>query len=141
MARSPGTAQGDWSAMRRGDRAMAVIFLLLLLVAAAFYLRARFVAPPRRAVASVTINGEAVDTLCLEEGAEPFERVYRAAGGFNTMRAEGVSVSVVSADCPDKLCVKQGAIRRSGGVAVCLPHRFLLRVEGLPGDGLDGVVR
>ena len=44
------------------------------------------------------------------------------------------------ADCPDRLCVRQGAVSRVGESIICLPHELVVTVEGEEMDGgLDGV--
>ena len=116
--------------MKSGDRMMAVIFALLLLAAAAFFTRGRFAERPGQKVVTIMINGEAAGILRIDENAEPSEQTYHSGGGFNIVETAGARVRVVSADCPDKRCVGQGWISREGGTVVCLPHRFLIRIEG-----------
>lgn len=58
-------------------------------------------------------------------------------GHVNTLVIEGGKASVVSADCPDKLCVKQRSVSRTGETIICLPHRLVIRIEG--GSGVDAV--
>jgi len=55
--------------------------------------------------------------------------------GHNTVTVRGGTISVTEADCPDKVCVRTGAI--SGGTVpiVCLPHRLEIRVV----NGADSV--
>ncbi len=48
-------------------------------------------------------------------------------------------VRVVSSPCPLQLCVRQGWVRRPGGVVACLPNRVAARVEGR--EGVDAVGR
>jgi hypothetical protein len=33
------------------------------------------------------------------------------------------------ADCPDKLCIRQGIVSRSGERIVCLPNRVSITIE------------
>ena len=37
---------------------------------------------------------------------------------------------MISAKCPDKLCVQQKAISKSGESIICLPYKIVVRVEG-----------
>ncbi|PMQ02358.1 MAG: hypothetical protein CBR30_01515 [Dictyoglomus sp. NZ13-RE01] len=39
-------------------------------------------------------------------------------------------VRMIASPCPDKLCVKQGWIKKVGESIVCLPNRVVLRLEG-----------
>lgn len=50
----------------------------------------------------------------------------------------GGAVSVSSAECPDQLCVRQGAV--SSGSIVCVPNGVAIRVGG-DDDALDAYVR
>lgn len=128
---------GFFAAMKKGDRVMLAIFALLLAASLAAYLYRRAAPVPAGLVATVSINGHVVDTLRLD-GAGPVRRVYEACGGFNTVYADENGAAVVEADCPDHLCVKSGPINRLDSSVICLPHRFILRVEGGGADELDG---
>lgn len=81
--------------------------------------------------AEIYQNGELIKTVELSENTE---FTVTCAEGFNVITVEDGKICVSSADCPDKICVKQGKI--SGAVPiVCLPHRLEIRVV----DGDDGV--
>lgn len=41
------------------------------------------------------------------------------------------AVSVTSADCPDRVCVKTGAIATVGSVIVCIPAEVIVRIGGM----------
>ncbi len=60
---------------------------------------------------------------------------HRASGG-----EDGVCVAL--SDCPTQDCVRTGVITRGGQSIVCLPARFILRLEGgTPDpDGVDAVL-
>ncbi|MBF0459508.1 MAG: NusG domain II-containing protein [Nitrospirae bacterium] len=47
-----------------------------------------------------------------------------------TVEIKGGKVRVVDADCPGKICVKQGWI--DSGAIICLPNRVVITVEGTP---------
>ena len=81
--------------------------------------------------AEIYQNGELIKTVELSENAE---FTVTCAEGFNVITVKDGKICVSSADCPDKICVKQGKI--SGAVPiVCLPHRLEIRVV----DGDDDV--
>ena len=48
-------------------------------------------------------------------------------------------VYMEDADCPDKLCMKQGSISGTGQTIVCLPHKLVVTVENGKEPELDGV--
>ena len=41
---------------------------------------------------------------------------------------------------PDQVCVRTGRLTRAGQVAVCLPHRVILKLTGTSTDGIDAIV-
>ena len=53
----------------------------------------------------------------------------------NKILVEPEGVSVKEADCPDRLCVKQGRINMPGHSIVCLPNRVVIEIS----DGESGV--
>ena len=54
--------------------------------------------------------------------------------GHNVIVLSGKTAVMQSADCPDQVCV------RTGQVAVCLPHRVILKLTGTSTDGIDAIV-
>ena len=48
----------------------------------------------------------------------------------NTLEIKGGKADMISAKCPDKLCVQQKAISKSGESIICLPYKIVVRVEG-----------
>ena len=47
------------------------------------------------------------------------------------------AVRVISSPCPEKHCVRSGAVRRQGGLIVCVPNRVVVRIPGDIGGSLD----
>ncbi len=79
-------------------------------------------------VAVLTVDGEVVDTVDLAAVAVPYEKTVETPWGQNTVRFSHGAVAVISADCPDKLCVEQGTIEDSAIPIVCLPHRLVITI-------------
>lgn len=50
--------------------------------------------------------------------------------GTNTLKIENGKAYMISATCPDKLCIKQGEIDSDGGAIICLPNRVSAEVKG-----------
>lgn len=59
--------------------------------------------------------------------------------GKNTVTVKDGKVFMEYANCPDKLCVHQEPLNKSGRDIVCLPNRVTIRVIGE--KEVDGVVR
>lgn len=51
-------------------------------------------------------------------------------GSKNTVVIENGEVFMKSADCPDRLCIRQGRISDSRREIVCLPNRVTVSISG-----------
>lgn len=47
-----------------------------------------------------------------------------------TVKLSDGKVSVSSATCPDKVCVRTGEISKSGEIIVCVPNRVSVKISG-----------
>ena len=89
--------------------------------------------------AVVTVDGAVVAVLPLSEDAAL--TVGEGQGFRNVVEVSRGRVRVTDADCPDRLCVRQGWIGYSGESIVCLPHKLTATVRGGADGGLDAVAR
>ena len=80
----------------------------------------------------VRVDGNEVARYSLSESGE-----YPLNGGTNVLRIEDGKAFLVSADCPDHLCVKQGRIDQSGETITCLPNRLTVTVYGAKQDEVE----
>ncbi|MCI9332673.1 MAG: NusG domain II-containing protein [Oscillibacter sp.] len=94
----------------------------------------------RGLTAVVSVDGEEIDRVFLEDAAG--EKIYRAGAYTLTVEYAAGSARVCSSDCPTQDCVHTGAVSRGGQSVVCLPGRFILRLEGGEPDpeGVDAVL-
>lgn len=58
-------------------------------------------------------------------------------GGTNILCIEDGKAYLISATCPDHLCVKQGAISFDGETITCLPNRISIVVTGGEAPDVD----
>ena len=80
----------------------------------------------------VRIDGKQVAKYSLSEDGE-----YELNGGTNTLRIKNGKAYLVSANCPDHLCVKQGKIDQTGETITCLPNRLTVTVYGAGKSSVD----
>lgn len=114
-----------------------LLILALLVLAGAVYGILRLTREPGNE-AAVTVDGQLVLTVPLTR--EATVTVGENRGFRNVVEVSGGRVRVLDADCPDRLCVRQGWIRYSGESIVCLPHKLVVTVRGSEHD-LDAVAR
>lgn len=56
---------------------------------------------------------------------------YSLNGGTNVLHIEDGRAWLTDADCPDKLCVRQGKISKEGETITCLPNKLTVTVYGV----------
>jgi hypothetical protein len=71
--------------------------------------------------AEISCDGKVVKTVPLSEDAEFSVNDIKFSVKEN-------SVCVISSPCPDKICVKTGAIKRNGETIICLPEKVSVRI-------------
>ncbi|MCI5741160.1 MAG: NusG domain II-containing protein [Lachnospiraceae bacterium] len=82
----------------------------------------------------VTIDGKVYGTYSLEENQTiPIEQEGKTT---NILQIEDGKAKMISADCPDQLCVHQSSIAKSKETIVCLPNKVVVEVQG-SGDKKD----
>ena len=59
----------------------------------------------------------------------------KTALGINIVVVNNGEVFVEEADCPGEDCLRQGGISRPGQTIVCLPHRLVVQIVAVSGQG------
>lgn len=59
---------------------------------------------------------------------------------INKLEIYGGKVGMIYADCPDKICLKQGEISFSNQTIVCLPNGVVIEVSKSRADEYDAIV-
>ena len=79
--------------------------------------------------ADIVLEGKPYKSVQLtgHSGQETIE--ITTEKGSNTLLIDDESIAVISADCPDKVCVRAGRLTRPGDVAACLPHGLLIEIK------------
>ena len=55
--------------------------------------------------------------------------------GYNLLVIKDGKAYITEADCPDKLCVRQGSAEKNGETIVCLPNKTVVTIRsGEPSD-------
>ena len=82
--------------------------------------------------AEVSVDGETVYELPLSENTERL--ITGTDGGTNKLIISDGVCYITEADCPDKLCIKQGKISKNGESIICLPHKLVVTIRGASND-------
>lgn len=106
-------------------RDLLLIAGLILCAIAGFVIAAKGIRQ-EGALVRVLSGGEERSFLLSSKGSHSIE----GRGGVLMMEIDDSGVRVVSADCPDHLCVGAGPVSYKGEVIVCLPLGIVITVEG-----------
>lgn len=116
--------------MKKKIRNDIILVTALLIAAVLAWFVIRFINHPGNTVV-VSINGTDVASYPLNEDRKA--EFITDDGHVNTLCISEGRAYMLSADCPDKLCVKHGSIYLTGQTIVCLPHRLVVKIEGKGG--------
>jgi len=148
MKLSPELRPTAWDAL--------VVMLVAALSLGLFFLQWRGGGQSEELTAVVSVDGTEVDRFSPAELLKG-PRTYTGSGytlevacgirgeasALDREKSSGeMGVCVAHSDCPTQDCVRTGTITRSGQSVVCLPARFILRLEGgeTAPDGVDAVL-
>lgn len=87
--------------------------------------------------AVVYLDGKKYAEYTLEKYDKPIS-VTVSGTGRNIVEISKNGVRVTGSDCADKLEIKGGTINKAGQSLICLPNRFLVKIEG-GGEKIDAV--
>ena len=59
--------------------------------------------------------------------------------GSNVLQIKNGKADMVSADCPDQLCVNQKAISKNKESIICLPNKIIVEVDSHQNSQYDAV--
>lgn len=101
-----------------------ILIASILIVAIALFL---IVELTKEEGAGVTVK---VDGIEVAEYSLSKNGTYPLNGGTNILVIENGKAYLTDANCPDKLCVHQGKISRTGETITCLPNKLTVTVFG-----------
>lgn len=85
---------------------------------------------PQNITADIYQNGELIQSISLDSIEEPYTFIVTGDNGCrNEIEVRPGSIGIISADCPDKLCVHQGFIHSSLLPITCLPNHLVIQLH------------
>ena len=115
--------------MKKSTKIMAICFSLAAIAAAAgiVYLNSN---STEKKYACIYQDGVLVHKINISDVEKP----YTITVGNNVILVEKGQISMSDADCPDGLCIKQGAINTEARPIVCLPNNVVVKLTNDEND-------
>lgn len=86
-----------------------------------------------RKIAVIIKDDQEIKRIDIDAVNEPMEIIV--SGEYNEIiLVEKGRIRFEEADCPDKVCVNTGWLTEKGDMAVCLPNRTMIKIEGQSED-------
>lgn len=77
----------------------------------------------------VEVNGKEYKKITINDNDKLKHLDINTKYGYNKLEIEKGKVRVIEANCKDKLDIKQGFIRDTGELIVCLPNRLVIEIK------------
>lgn len=119
-----------WRNHKKAGVIISVILVLLTAASGCSLLLSYFDNNKSGFVAEIYQEGRLLFSIPLNQVTEMDSFVIEGKNGCtNKIEVRPGSIGIVSADCPDKLCVRQGFITDSRLPVICLPNRLVIRLR------------
>ncbi len=105
----------------------------ILLAAVLLRIGIRLTSPKNIASIQITVDGTVLGTWPLDKDCTI------PIGNTNVCEIRDGKAHMLSADCPDQICIHQGYIDEKGGMITCLPNRVVIQAFGNTADTIDGI--
>jgi hypothetical protein len=86
----------------------------------------------------ISVKGSLYKKIPLDSATEETIDV-KTELGENVIGISKGLVRIMDADCPDKICIKDGTISRPGQSLVCLPNKLVVEIKGVKNAETDDV--
>lgn len=133
---NPNSSEAEAEKAGKPSRKHDLLLVLAVLAAAVLLFAGRklfFSKSP--AAVTVSVDGAEVMTLDLNQDCD--EIIESPGGGTNRLVIKDGAVHMEEASCPDKVCIKQGAVSETGQSIVCLPNRVIVTITGTDSQKTD----
>lgn len=103
-----------------------IIIGIILIAAVIFYFINQFYYSKEGESVLVLVDNEEVGRYSLEEDLNLV--IHSGEKETNTLIIQDQKAKIAEATCPDKLCVNNHAVSKSGESIICLPNKVIIKV-------------
>ncbi|WP_434291605.1 NusG domain II-containing protein [Clostridium botulinum] len=119
--------------MKKGDKIVIYIVSVLLVLSVISIIFFKFFVKSENAIAVIKQNGKVIEKVDLSKVKEKRQLKInyndKDHKGYNVIEIDKGSIRFIDADCPDKVCIKSGVLKKPGETAACLPHKLIITIE------------
>ena len=124
-----------------------LLLLLILILSCCFILFSNPSQNTTEIYADIYQEGVLLESIALHQVSTPYTFTITGKNQCqNTIEIRKNSIGIIEADCPDKLCVKQGFISTSILPITCLPNQLVIQIRqetssvfNSPSETLDAI--
>lgn len=115
--------------MEKGKKTALLLYgaLGILVIASLIFLLRP--APTGGRLAVIQVGNKVVAELSLDTAPDEVFSIEDKTGLPITFEVKDHSIRFLDSDCPDKVCIKAGFLRRDMDIASCLPNKTVLTVS------------
>jgi len=122
---------------KRFGKKDAVFIGLLLIIAILIFFFTNYFQKETGAMVTVTVDGKVYGTYDLEK--EQTIDIKAGDKTTNILKISDGKAKMLTADCPDQLCVKQKAVSKNKESIICLPNKIVVEVDSHQNSQYDAV--
>ncbi|QSX07017.1 NusG domain II-containing protein [Sedimentibacter sp. zth1] len=123
-------------------RDIVIIFAVLMMALLIYIMRLNF-SQTKLPIAEIYYNQDLVMTVDLDKKIDKTFSIPQNNHVVFHLFKDG-SICFEESDCPDKVCIRSGKLRRVGESAACLPNKIILKIvpkHSRSKDDLDMIAR
>ncbi|MEE1220043.1 MAG: NusG domain II-containing protein [Ruminococcus sp.] len=110
------------------NRIWVIIFSVVILICVAIYI-VGFGSANETDIVGIYSNSKLVEKIDLSKLDSERKITISGENGTNVILAQKNSIKMISAECPDKVCVNHGELKKGGAPIICLPNKLVIRWE------------
>lgn len=110
--------------MKNINKSVICIVLVIIFIAVFIGLRNSFA--EKTNTVEIIQDGNIIYTLDLDESEDELIQVD-FQGHKNIIQIKDKQISIIEADCPDKICVNMGILKSAFTPIVCLPNHLVIQ--------------
>lgn len=103
-----------------------LIITCILIFLASLIVSLWMIFKPHSQTVQIIQNGDVLYTIDLESSKDEMIEI-KYQGSKNIIQIDNHKISVIGADCPDKICVKMGELKSSAAPIACLPNKLVIK--------------